>query len=544
MSSAAEVSALYTRLAGAASAADLSAALARLGDHHRERGELEPAAAAYEAALALAPTGAASLGRGLVALMRGESSAEAYFAQAARLLAEAGDVVGAATAEGNHAATVLAAGRVTEALTGLRAALSRLKKAGLPPDPLILCNLGRALGQEGDEAGALEALFGARDFAITAGRGPAAGLAWRCIGELHQGAGRMEDASSALEAALSLLPGAAERLHPLLGLMAARHALGDPLGAADALDAAMESLRAGSSAEDLVAHLVNLGGLRYRHQDPIRAALALDEASARLPLALIGSRLERRLRHNRGLALIATGRLEEARIELDSAAALARMDATPEELAAVLGALVDAARMGGDLAGAIAAQGEIAALQQATGARVAEVGMVAAPVEDRSLNISTAALRRRPQARLGPVLMIAPPAHGATGPLFPRGAVSVASFLQHHGHAAVVLPLAHVSEPHLSAAEASSRVNRALRDAMHSLRPRAVGISVTFSYLYPQGQAIAAAIREIDPSVPILMGGPHVTYQDEQCLNETPAIDIVVRGEGEWTALAGFSIQL
>ena len=152
MSSAAEVSALYTRLAGAASAADLSAALGRLGDHHRERGELEPAAAAYEAALALAPTGAASLGRGLVALMRGESFAEAYFAQATRLLAEAGDVAGAATAEGNHAATALAAGRVTEALSGLRGALSRLEEAGLPPDPLLLCNPGRPPRRAGDEA--------------------------------------------------------------------------------------------------------------------------------------------------------------------------------------------------------------------------------------------------------------------------------------------------------------------------------------------------------------------------------------------------------
>lgn len=529
--------ALYARLAQAATPGDLCLALCRLGDAHRERLELEAAAAAYEGALRLGPSAQASLGRGVVALIRGEPSVEAYFQAALTGFVEAGDAAGAATAEGNLGAVALGAGRVAEAEARQRAALSRLEEAGLPADPLILCNLGRALGAAGAEAEATDALERAADLAERLGRGAVAGMAWLSLGELHGGAGRPVEATGAFTSALGQLSHPSERARALLGLMAARHRLGDPGGAADALEAALPALRASIPVDALVAHLVNLGGLRYQAQDPAGAAAHLDEAAALLPPALAATTLARRLRHNRGLTLIATGRLAEARADLSEAARLARLDATPPDLARVLGALVDAARMSGDLDAALEAQAEIAALQQATGARVAEVGMVAAAVEDRSLNISTASLRRRPRDRSGPVLMLAPPAHGATGPLFPRGAVSVASFLQHHGVPAAVLPLAHVSEPHLPAAEAARRVQAALRDAMHSLRPRAVGISVTFSYLYPQGLALAEAIRALDAEVPILMGGPHVTYQDEECLRECAAIDVVVRGEGEWTAL-------
>jgi radical SAM superfamily enzyme YgiQ (UPF0313 family) len=74
-------------------------------------------------------------------------------------------------------------------------------------------------------------------------------------------------------------------------------------------------------------------------------------------------------------------------------------------------------------------------------------------------------------------------------------------------------------------------------DAVTTLRPRAVGISVTFSFLYPRGLAIARCAKAAAPAVPVVIGGPHVTYWDRECLAEAPEIDVVVRGEGEWTAL-------
>jgi radical SAM superfamily enzyme YgiQ (UPF0313 family) len=76
-----------------------------------------------------------------------------------------------------------------------------------------------------------------------------------------------------------------------------------------------------------------------------------------------------------------------------------------------------------------------------------------------------------------------------------------------------------------------------IRGVLTTLRPRAVGISVTFTYLYPRGLDIARIVGEVDPELPVLFGGPHVTYWDRECLEEAPEVDVVVRGEGEWTAL-------
>lgn len=529
---------LYSRLGTAlAGPSDWGLALVRLGDLHRERGEYALAAEAYAGALAAGPSGRASLGAGVVALVTGDPGAERHLEAARDRLLVEGDPAGAAWAEGNLAAAALHRGAAGAAARHARSALARLAAAELPPEPLTLCNLGRALHKGGERDAAREALSAARVAAQAQGRPSAAGLASLAEGELEAGAGRWAEAAQAFEAALPDLA-VTDHARACLGLAGARHAAGDGPGAAAAYEAALPVLRVAASPEDLATTLVNLGGLQYQGRDPARAVVLLDEAAGVFPQSLSGGAVEQRLRQNRGLALIAVGRLPEATVELDRAAQLAQALGDTDALMQVQGARVDVLRFAGALPEAILLQGAVVALEETHGLRVREAGMMYTPVEDRSLNISTAALRRRRGSRSGPVLFIVPAAHGATGPLFPRGAVSVASFLQAHGVPAVVLPLAHVAEPHLSPGEAAERVSRAIRDAVESLSPRAVGVSVTFSYLYPAGQSVAAAVRALDAQVPILIGGPHVTYQDEACLRETPAIDVVVRGEGEWTALA------
>ena len=47
----------------------------------------------------------------------------------------------------------------------------------------------------------------------------------------------------------------------------------------------------------------------------------------------------------------------------------------------------------------------------------------------------------------------------------------------------------------------------------------------------------ARAAREACPGATIIMGGPHATFMDRETLVEEPAVDIVVRGEGEETLL-------
>ncbi|MCB9765092.1 MAG: cobalamin B12-binding domain-containing protein [Alphaproteobacteria bacterium] len=518
---------LYRRLAEGAAPADLAAALVGLGDGHRARGEGPEAAAAYRAANALHESGPAWLGLGLVLLRDGPAALDALSRARDRFDAE-GDPAGAATAAGNAGTAALVAGQPARAAALLRDALRRRADAGLPPDGLALCNLGRALSLQGDRDAALRAFREARAIGLTEDQPAAVGFASLFEGELLLQA----DPAGALEAltrAVDHLPVPAEAARARVMRAGLHVHAGDRAAAVQDYEAALPAL----AGRPLVEALVNLGGLRYLLRDPARAAAHLDRAAALLTPD--ESPLERRLRYNRGLALVAVNRLDEARGELERAAALA--DA-PDRLPA-LAALVDLHRYQGALDEAIAAQGRVAALQQAHPDRVRESGMLYTSVEDRALNLDLASMRRAgPAPGEGPVLLVAPPAFGGTGPLFPRGAVSVASFLEANGVPARVLPLAAHVPADADVATAQARTETALADALDAYRPRAVGISVTFSYLYPQGQAIARAVRRLAPSVPILIGGPHVTYQDRECLLETPEIDVVVRGEGEWTALA------
>jgi radical SAM superfamily enzyme YgiQ (UPF0313 family) len=115
--------------------------------------------------------------------------------------------------------------------------------------------------------------------------------------------------------------------------------------------------------------------------------------------------------------------------------------------------------------------------------------------------------------------------------------VSIASFLNAQGIPALVVPLSH----HVSSAVTGSitegviQQENAIRDILGSLHPRAIGISIPFTHLYPAGLGLARIIRQFDEDVPVAVGGPHVTYQDMVCLRQAPEIDVVVRGEGEWT---------
>jgi radical SAM superfamily enzyme YgiQ (UPF0313 family) len=87
---------------------------------------------------------------------------------------------------------------------------------------------------------------------------------------------------------------------------------------------------------------------------------------------------------------------------------------------------------------------------------------------------------------------------------------------------------------------------RRLEDLVPDLlarRPDAVGISTTTSS-FLGGAAIAAALKERRPDLPVVFGGVHPTSIWARLLKEYPAIDAIVVGEGEETFLelawAGF----
>jgi radical SAM superfamily enzyme YgiQ (UPF0313 family) len=66
--------------------------------------------------------------------------------------------------------------------------------------------------------------------------------------------------------------------------------------------------------------------------------------------------------------------------------------------------------------------------------------------------------------------------------------------------------------------------------------PDVVGMSAT-TLIYKSGGECARIAKEVNPKIVTILGGSHVTFWDENALHEYPALDVVVRKEGEETIL-------
>jgi anaerobic magnesium-protoporphyrin IX monomethyl ester cyclase len=69
-----------------------------------------------------------------------------------------------------------------------------------------------------------------------------------------------------------------------------------------------------------------------------------------------------------------------------------------------------------------------------------------------------------------------------------------------------------------------------------SFEPDVVGIT-SVTPMIKSALLIARVAKETCPNTVVILGGPHATFMDSQVLSENPAVDIVVRGEGEETIL-------
>lgn len=109
---------------------------------------------------------------------------------------------------------------------------------------------------------------------------------------------------------------------------------------------------------------------------------------------------------------------------------------------------------------------------------------------------------------------------------FPRLLVTlpyVAAALRADGHEVEILDL-------LLARTTPEKIER----RMERFRPQLVGItSVTLNHHIASG--IAEVVRKCDEQVPIVMGGPHVSFEIEGSFRDLPALDFIGIGEGEHT---------
>ena len=65
-------------------------------------------------------------------------------------------------------------------------------------------------------------------------------------------------------------------------------------------------------------------------------------------------------------------------------------------------------------------------------------------------------------------------------------------------------------------------------------QPDVLGIS-TYIWNYQRVLTLCALVKEDNPDILIVLGGPQITYTAETTLRENPSVDIAVRGEGEVT---------
>lgn len=75
---------------------------------------------------------------------------------------------------------------------------------------------------------------------------------------------------------------------------------------------------------------------------------------------------------------------------------------------------------------------------------------------------------------------------------------------------------------------------RTFMGEVKSWQPDVVGITAITPTVY-KAYETAKAIKEYDKDLPVIMGGPHVTFMYEEALSNN--VDVVVRGEGEYTTL-------
>ncbi|MCL5958573.1 MAG: B12-binding domain-containing radical SAM protein [Chloroflexi bacterium] len=73
-----------------------------------------------------------------------------------------------------------------------------------------------------------------------------------------------------------------------------------------------------------------------------------------------------------------------------------------------------------------------------------------------------------------------------------------------------------------------------IADVLKRHAPRVIGLS-SMTPQIPIVHRIALAVKALDPSVSIVVGGPHVSAIPEETLNDCPSIDFVAVGEGEIT---------
>ena len=108
----------------------------------------------------------------------------------------------------------------------------------------------------------------------------------------------------------------------------------------------------------------------------------------------------------------------------------------------------------------------------------------------------------------------------------PIGLYYIAALLRENGFDADIVNLADLSADALSV----------FRQTMEERKPSIVGFSITNPNRI-NAMECAAVSKQISPDTPVVFGGPAATFLSDHLFSVCPAIDVIVKGEGETTFL-------
>ena len=151
------------------------------------------------------------------------------------------------------------------------------------------------------------------------------------------------------------------------------------------------------------------------------------------------------------------------------------------------------------------------------------------------------------------VLLIDPPFYRLIGfynRYFPVGLVSVGTALRDAGHEVIVYDADYNEHPSVignacltqyygmyldSFRRPDNAIWMEMRETIEAVRPDVVGVTMCTAYAAAAFH-VAEISKAVNPACPVIAGGPHATVRADEILRICPAIDYVVRGEGEITA--------
>jgi radical SAM superfamily enzyme YgiQ (UPF0313 family) len=123
------------------------------------------------------------------------------------------------------------------------------------------------------------------------------------------------------------------------------------------------------------------------------------------------------------------------------------------------------------------------------------------------------------------VLLINPFYPISETPSPPLGLAFLAGFLEKNGIRVQILDFAVFPQD-----------SRMLEAVIGTFQPGLVGATAV-SMNFEAAMGVLQRVKEINPGIVTVCGGPHVTYTARQALADHPELDLVVRGEGEQTLL-------